>query len=144
MKIAIGADHGGFEMKADLLKRLAYAGYEVVDKGTHNKESCDYPDFAEIVSRAVAAGEFDLGILICGTGIGVSMAANKVPGVRAALLADCFSARMAREHNDANVITLGARTLGSELAWEIVQSFLDATFQGDKHARRVDKIMRIC
>lgn len=144
MKIAIGADHGGFEMKSELISRLEQAGYPVDDRGTYTTESCDYPDIAEIVARGVSAGDYDLGILICGTGIGVSMAANKVEGVRAALLADCFSARMAREHNDANVITLGARTLGIELAWEIVESFLKASFLGDKHARRVDKIMRIC
>ena len=144
MKIAIGADHGGFELKAELCERLKKLGYEVGDLGTHTKKSCDYPDIAVELSHKVVAGEYECGILICGTGIGVSMAANKVPGIRAALCADCFSARMAREHNDANVITLGARTLGNELAFEIVQAYLNASFLGDKHARRVGKINRIC
>lgn len=138
--IGIGCDHGGFELKEELKRRLLADGYEVTDKGIETLHEVDYPDIAVAVATGVTAGEYDCGILICGTGIGVSIAANKVPGIRAALCSDCFSARMAGEHNDANIITLGARTVGVELAWEIVKSYLGASFLGGKHQVRVDKI----
>ncbi len=138
--IGIGCDHGGFELKEELKRRLLADGYEVTDKGIETLHEVDYPDIAVAVAAGVTAGEYDCGILICGTGIGVSIAANKVPGIRAALCSDCFSARMAGEHNDANIITLGARTVGVELAWEIVKSYLGASFLGGKHQVRVDKI----
>ncbi len=136
----IGCDHGGFELKEELKRRLLADGYEVTDKGIETLHEVDYPDIAVAVASGVTAGEYDCAILICGTGIGVSIAANKVPGIRAALCSDCFSARMAGEHNDANIITLGARTVGVELAWEIVKSYLGASFLGGKHQVRVDKI----
>ena len=138
--IGIGCDHGGFELKEELKRRLLADGYEVTDKGLETLHEVDYPDIAVAVASGVTAGEYDCAILICGTGIGVSIAANKVPGIRAALCSDCFSARMAGEHNDANIITLGARTVGVELAWEIVKSYLGASFLGGKHQVRVDKI----
>ena len=138
--IGIGCDHGGFELKEELKRRLLADGYEVTDKGIETLHEVDYPDIAVAVASGVMAGEYDCAILICGTGIGVSIAANKVPGIRAALCSDCFSARMAGEHNDANIITLGARTVGVELAWEIVKSYLGASFLGGKHQVRVDKI----
>lgn len=140
MKIAIGSDHGGFYAKEEIIKLLSEGPYEVTDMGTHSTESCDYPDIAHQVGRAVAAGEYDLGILICGTGIGVSIAANKVPGVRAALCSDTYSARMAREHNDSNVLCLGARVLGMGLMGDIVKTYLESEFEGGRHARRVEKI----
>lgn len=138
--IGIGCDHGGFELKEELKRRLVADGYEVTDKGIETFREVDYPDIAAAVATGVTAGEYGCGIIICGTGIGVSIAANKVPGIRAALCSDCFSARMAREHNDANVITLGARTIGVELAYEIVKSYLGASFLGGKHQVRVEKI----
>ena len=138
--IGIGCDHGGFELKEELKRRLLADGYEVTDKGIETLHEVDYPDIAVAVASGVTAGEYDCAILICGTGIGVSIAANKVPGIRAALCSDCFSARMAGEHNDANIITLGARTVGVELAWEIVKSYHGASFLGGKHQVRVDKI----
>lgn len=140
MKIAIGSDHGGFYAKEEIIKLLSEGPYEVTDMGTHSTESCDYPDIAHQVGLAVAAGEYDLGILICGTGIGVSIAANKVPGVRAALCSDTYSARMAREHNDSNVLCLGARVLGMGLMGDIVKTYLESEFEGGRHARRVGKI----
>lgn len=139
-KIALGCDHGAFALKEELIKRLTNEGYEIVDKGIKELHEVDYPDIAETVARAVVAGQADCGILCCGTGIGVSIAANKVGGVRAALCADCFSAKMAREHNNANIITLGARTTGVELAWEIVKAYLGASYLGGKHGVRVEKI----
>ena len=141
--IGIGCDHGGFELKEELKRRLLADGYEVTDKGIETLHEVDYPDIAVAVASGVTAGEYDCAILICGTGIGVSIAANKVPGIRAALCSDCFSARMAGEHNDANIITLGARTVGVELAWEIVKSYLGASFLGGKHQVRVDKINQL-
>ncbi|OUM95249.1 MAG: ribose 5-phosphate isomerase B [Firmicutes bacterium ZCTH02-B6] len=143
MRIAIGSDHAGFELKKELAAHLEAAGYSVVDMGTESRESCDYPDYAQRVAEAVAAGQYDRGILVCGTGIGMSIAANKVPGVRAALCAEPFSARMAREHNDANVLCLGARVVGPGLALEIADAFLAAQFAGGRHARRVDKIREL-
>ncbi|HEY8496970.1 MAG TPA: ribose 5-phosphate isomerase B [Limnochordales bacterium] len=143
MRIAIGSDHAGFDLKQELMAHLKAAGHTVVDMGTTSRESCDYPDYARLVAEAVAAERCDRGILICGTGIGMSIAANKVPGVRAALCAEPYSARMAREHNDANVLCLGARVTGSGLALEIADAFLAGEFAGGRHARRVDKIREL-
>ena len=140
MRVAIGADQGGYELKQQVAEFLIAQGYTVSDLGTHRLESVDYPDIAVLVARAVAAGEAERGILICGTGIGVSLAANKVDGVRAALCTDCYMARMAREHNDAQVLCLGGRVLGVGSALDIVQVFLGSDFLGGRHARRVDKI----
>ena len=140
MRIAIGSDHGGYEMKQQIAEFLIAQGHHVRDFGTHSLESVDYPDFAALVARAVAAGEFERGILVCGTGIGVSMAANKVHGIRAALCTDCYMARMAREHNNAQILCLGMRVLGLGLALDIVTFFLSSEFLGGRHARRVDKI----
>ena len=141
--LAIGSDHGGFELKKAVMKHLAERGVEYRDYGTFSDESCDYPDFGEAVGRAVASGECERGIVICGTGIGISIAANKVRGVRCALCGDCYSAQMCREHNDANVLALGARVLGEGLALKIVDTYLDTAFAGGRHARRVAKIMAI-
>ena len=141
--LAIGSDHGGFELKKAVMKHLAERGVEYRDYGTFSDESCDYPDFGEAVGRAVASGECERGIVICGTGIGISIAANKVRGVRCALCGDCYSAQMCREHNDANVLALGARVLGEGLALKIVDTYLDLSFQGGRHARRVAKIMAL-
>ena len=140
MKIAIGCDHGGFELKEAVKNFLAENGYEYQDFGTHDTQSCDYPDIAVPVAKAVAAGEFDRGILICGTGIGIGIAANKVAGIRAALCHDTFSAHASREHNNANIIAFGARIVGSELAKDIVKAYLDAEFMGGRHQMRVDMI----
>ena len=140
---AIGSDHGGYALKQEIMKHLTERGIEYRDYGTFSTDSCDYPDYGEAVGRAVASGECERGIVVCGTGIGISIAANKVPGVRCALCGDCFSAQMAREHNDANVLALGARVLGPGLALKIVDTFLDAEFQGGRHARRVAKIMAL-
>lgn len=141
--LAIGSDHGGFELKKAVMKHLAERGVEFRDYGAFSAESCDYPDFGEAVGRAVASGECERGIVICGTGIGISIAANKVRGVRCALCGDCYSAQMCREHNDANVLALGARVLGEGLALKIVDTYLDSSFQGGRHARRVAKIMAL-
>ena len=141
--IAIGCDHGGYQLKQAVIRHLADRGIDFHDFGTYSEESCDYPEYGEAVGRAVASGECELGIVICGTGIGISIAANKVRGVRCALCGDCFSAQMAREHNDANVLALGARVLGAGLALKIVDTFLDSAFAGGRHERRVAKLMAI-
>ena len=141
--LAIGSDHGGYELRQIIMKHLAERGIEYRDFGTFSAESCDYPDYGEAVGRAVASGECERGIVICGTGIGISIAANKVRGIRCALCGDCYSAEMARAHNDANVLALGARVLGEGLALKIVDTFLDTGFEGGRHARRVAKIMAI-
>jgi len=143
MRIVVGADHGGYRLKEEIARFLASEGYEVEDVGTFDEESTDYPDYAVQVARAVVEGRADLGILVCGTGIGMSVAANKVKGVRAALATDGYMARMAREHNDANVLCLGGRVLGVGSALEIVRAFLGARFAGGRHARRVGKIEAI-
>jgi ribose 5-phosphate isomerase B len=140
MRVAIGADQGGYELKQRVAEFLITQGHVVVDLGIHRLESVDYPDIAALVADAVVAGEAERGILICGTGIGVSLAANKVGGVRAALCTDCYMARMAREHNDAQILCLGGRVLGIGLALDIVQVFLSSEFLGGRHARRVGKI----
>ena len=141
MKISIASDHGGFDLKEDLRAWLTGQGHEVVDFGCHGKESCDYPDFAGPAARAVASGECERGIVICTTGIGVSMTANKVKGVRCALCADPWSAEMTRRHNDANVLAIGAGVTGPLLARQIVTAFLAHEFEGGRHQRRVDKVM---
>lgn len=143
-KIAIGADHGGYELKHLIVEHLRRQGYEVQDFGTHgSEESVDYPDYAQQVARAVAAGEYDLGILICGTGIGMSIAANKIVGVRAAVCGDTYSARMSRLHNNANILCLGGRVLGPGPALDIVDIWLRTEFEGGRHARRVEKIRQM-
>lgn len=143
MKLAIGSDHGGIHLKEALKQHLAERGIEVNDVGTYTEESCDYPDIALKVCREITAGNVERGILVCGTGIGMSIAANKVDGIRAALCGDVFSATMSREHNNANVICLGERVLGQGLATCILDAWLDTAFAGGRHARRVDKIMAI-
>jgi len=139
-RIALGADHAGFRAKETIKKYLEGAGYAVDDVGTWSEESVDYPDFARAVGERVASGKNPLGVLVCGTGIGVSIAANKVEGIRAALAHDSLTARRAREHNNANVIALGGKVVGDDEAIEIVQEFLNATFAGGRHQRRIDKI----
>lgn len=143
MKIAIGSDHAGFEEKENIKKQLNTMGLEVEDLGTHSLESVDYPDFAAKVGRAVAAGEADEGILVCGTGIGVSIAANKIHGIRAALAWNEETARLARQHNDANVLTVGARTTPPDLIPKIVKAWFEAKFEGGRHQGRVDKITKL-
>jgi ribose 5-phosphate isomerase B len=140
MRIAIGADHGGYELKEQIAEFLSRQGYAFEDLGTHTLDSVDYPDFAVKVAEAVASGAFERGILVCGTGIGMSLTANKVPGIRAALCTDGFMARMARQHNDAQILCLGGRVLGVGSALEIVEIFLTAEAHGGRHARRVQKI----
>ena len=138
-KIVAGSDHAGYDLKRHLVQVLTEWGYEVEDVGTHSKDSTDYPDYAHEVARRVVAGD-GFGLLVCGTGLGVSIAANRHAGVRAALCGDTFSAHSAREHNDANVICVGARTTGPGLAEDVLRSFLEASFEGGRHARRVAKI----
>ena len=139
--IAIGSDHGGFELKKKLMEHLSERGLEYKDFGTYSSASCDYPVYAKAVARAVASGECDRGILICGTGIGVSITANKVRGIRAALCGDCFSAEATRQHNDANVLCMGARVVGEGLALKIADTFLDTPFSTDeRHIRRISMI----
>ena len=140
MKIAMGADHGGYSLKEVVKKHLVEAGHEVLDLGTHDTESCNYPVYAEKVAYAVADKDADLGVLICGTGIGMSIAANKVKGIRAAAVSDCFTAQATREHNDSNIICLGERIVGPGLAMRIVDTWLEASFQGGRHQTRVDMI----
>ena len=139
--IAIGADHGGVNLKETVKKFLEQKGLEYKDFGTNSTDSCDYPDYAKAVCDAVVSGEYDKGILICGTGIGMSIAANKVKGIRAAHVTDTYSAAKTREHNNANVICLGERITGCDLALEIVNAYLNAEFQGGRHQTRVDKMM---
>ena len=139
--IGIGSDHGGFALKEAIKKHLEERGLEYKDYGTYSDASCDYPVYGRAVAKAVAAGECQLGILICGTGIGISITANKVPGVRAALCSDCFSAEATRLHNNANILALGARVLGEGLALKIVDTFLDTPFSNDeRHIRRISVI----
>jgi len=139
--IAIGSDHGGFELKEKLMEHLSERGLEYKDFGTYSSASCDYPVYAKAVANAVASGECDRGIIICGTGIGVSITANKVRGIRAALCGDCFSAEATRQHNDANVLCMGARVVGEGLALRIADTFLDTPFSNDeRHIRRISMI----
>ena len=141
--IFIGSDHGGLEMKEELVKVLASRNQPVNDCGTTNGESVDYPDFAEKVAGAVSRGEAELGILVCGTGIGMSIVANKFPGVRAALATDEFMAQMAKEHNNANILVLGGRVLSVELATKMVNVWLDTAYEGGRHQLRLDKISQV-
>ena len=143
MKIAIGADHAGFELKEKLKQHLTAKGFDVDDRGTRSTESVDYPDFARAVGEEVAARQADFGLLVCGTGIGMSIAANKVPGIRAANAGSVEAARLSREHNDANILTLGARLLDAAAAEEILDAWLATGFSGGRHQRRVDKITEI-
>ena len=139
--IGIGSDHGGFELKEAVKKHLEERGLEYKDFGTYTPASCDYPVYGRAVAKAVASGECDRGIIICGTGIGISITANKVKGIRAALCSDCFSAQATRGHNDANILAMGARVLGEGLALKIVDTFLDTPFSGDpRHVRRISMI----
>ncbi|AZV55303.1 ribose 5-phosphate isomerase B [Clostridium sp. AWRP] len=143
MKIALGSDHAGFPLKKEVMEHLQDKNIEFKDFGTFSESSCDYPDYALKVGEQVASKNYDFGILICGTGIGISIAANKIPGVRAALCSDTFSAHACREHNNANILTMGQRVVGAGLAIDIVDTFLSAKFQGDRHQRRIDKITEI-
>ena len=144
MKIAIGADHGGVELKAEVEKDLESQGHEYRDFGAFSTAAVDYPDIAIQVAEAVKNGEADRGILICGTGIGMSIAANKVPGIRCALLSDVYSAKCTRDHNDANIMAMGARVIGPGLALEIVDAYLNKDFsQGERHVNRLNKIAEI-
>ena len=142
-KITIGCDHAGYELKLKVVEHLKSRGIEVIDVGTDSSESCDYPTFAHAVCKNVQDGVTELGILICGTGIGMSMAANKHRGIRAAACSDTFSARLTRVHNDANVLCFGERVVGMGLALDLVDAFVDAEFEGGKHQRRVDMITQI-
>ncbi|AND83410.1 ribose 5-phosphate isomerase B [Clostridium tyrobutyricum] len=143
MKIALGSDHAGFPLKREIMEHLKTKNIEFKDFGTFSEDSCDYPDFAERVGEQVASKNYEFGILVCGTGIGISISANKIPGIRAALCGDTFSAHASREHNDANVLALGQRVVGSGLAMDIVDTFLNAEFQGGRHKKRIDKITMI-
>lgn len=140
MVVSIGADHGGFIQKESLAEHLCARGYEVIDRGTDSEDSVDYPDFAQIVAEDVAAGRASFGVLVCGTGIGMAIAANKLDGIRAANVTSADFARLAREHNDANVVTLSGRFVPVETNIDIVDTFLSTPFAGDRHARRVGKI----
>ena len=142
-KIAIACDHGGYELKKDIIKHLTARGFEIVDFGCDSTASVDYPDYALPASQAVASGECDLGILICGTGIGMSLCANKVKGIRAACCSDTFSARMTRMHNNSNILCFGARVVGLGLATDMVDLFLDTEFEGERHNQRIAKMMAI-
>ncbi|MDU3117835.1 MAG: ribose 5-phosphate isomerase B [Finegoldia magna] len=141
MKIAIAADHGGFELKDSMVEYIKSLGNEVMDLGTNSADSVDYPDYAKKVCEEIQQGDSDLGILICGTGIGMSLAANKFEGVRAACVSDVYSAKMSRNHNNANVLCIGARVIGDEVAKLIIKTFLENEFEAGRHQRRVDKIM---
>lgn len=138
--IALASDHAGYDLKCELTRLVADLGFEPLDLGTHDRESVDYPDFGAELGRAVADGRAALGVLVCGTGIGISIAANRNPAVRAALCHDTTTARLARQHNDANVLSIGARTTGPETAKDILRAFLETPFEGGRHARRVDKL----
>ena len=144
MKIAIGCDHGALELKAAVVAHLEKAGHAVVDFGTYTADSCDYPDYAAAAAKAVAAGECEKGIVLCTTGIGVSIAANKVKGIRCALLSDTWSAQMTRLHNDTNMMAMGAGIVGKNLALQIVDTFLGTAFSEDaRHIRRIEKLMNL-
>ncbi len=143
MRIAIGADHAGYALKEILRDQLEALGDEVSDFGTHSEESMDYPDIAIPLAQAIARGEHDFGVLICSNGVGPSIAANKVHGIRAALCHDVFSSKRARQHADANILCLGSWAIGRGAAWEVLLGFRDSTFEGGRHQRRVDKIIAI-
>ena len=143
MKLVIGNDHAAVELKNEIKAYLEEKGHEVINIGTDTHDSCNYPEYGEKVARAVVAKEVDLGILICGTGVGISIAANKVKGIRAVVCSEPCSARLAREHNNANILAFGARIVGEELAKTIVKEYLDASFLGGRHQTRVDMISEI-
>ncbi len=143
MMLAIGCDHGGFELKNHIMKHLEERGTAFKDFGCYDENSCDYPDIAKTVCEAVSGGKCENGILVCGTGIGMSIAANKVNGIRAALCTDVYSAKMTKQHNNSNVICLGGRVTGRELAFMIVDTWLDETFLGGRHQNRIDKISEL-
>ena len=143
MKIGISSDHGGYELKEYIKEYLDKKNIEYIDYGTNSLDSVDYPDYGLKLAKGVVSGEVDKGIAICGTGIGISIACNKVAGIRCALCSDTYSARMSREHNDANILALGGRVIGKDLALEIVSTWLKAEFQGGRHERRVNKIFNI-
>ena len=143
MKIAIGNDHTAVDLKMEVMEYVKSLGHEVVNMGTDSKESCQYPEYGEKVGRAVADKEVDCGILICGTGVGISLAANKIKGVRCGVCSDTTTAHLIKEHNNANVIAFGARIVGNEQAKDIVKSYLDAEFMGGRHQIRVDMIREI-
>ena len=142
-KITVGSDHAGYELKLKVIAHLEERGIEVIDVGTHSPDSCDYPEIAHAVCKNIQEGVTELGILVCGTGIGMSMAANKHVGIRAAACSDTFSARLTRMHNDANVLCFGERVVGMGLACDLVDNFIDAEFEGGKHQRRVDMITKL-
>ena len=143
MKIAIGCDHGALDLKTKVIAHLTAKGYEVVNFGTDTLDSCDYPDYAAPAAKAVASGECDKGIVLCTTGIGVSITANKVKGIRCALLSDVMSARMTRQHNDTNMMAIGAAVVGQMLALEIIDTWLGTDYEGGRHQRRIDKMMAL-
>jgi len=143
MKIAIGSDHGGLNLKNVLIEDLKREGIPFIDVGCQTEDSCDYPDYALKVAELVSQNEVDYGVLVCGTGIGMSIAANKLPGIRAALAWEILTAKMSRRHNNANILTLGGRVTGPELAREILKAFLNEPFEGGRHLRRVEKIAEI-
>ncbi|MEF9988065.1 MAG: ribose 5-phosphate isomerase B [Christensenella sp.] len=144
MKIAFGCDHGGFVLKPEIIAYLEKNGHEIIDFGVNDENAVDYPDYGQAVAECVHDGKADFGIIACGTGIGISISANKVPGIRCALLSDTFSAHATREHNDANMMALGGRTVGPGLAVDIVDIFLKTPFsQGERHQKRIDKITAI-
>lgn len=144
MKIAVACDHGAFDLKQKVVSHLKSEGYEVADFGTHSKDSCDYPDFAAPAAKAVAAGQCDMGVLLCTTGIGVSITANKVKGIRCALLSDLLSAELTRLHNNTNMMALGAGVVGENLALAIIDKWLTTPFSGEaRHQRRIDKMMAL-
>lgn len=143
MRIGIGNDHSAVEMKQEVVKFLEDLGYEVVNYGTDSTESCNYPEYGEKVARAVVAKEVDLGILICGTGVGISLAANKVKGIRAVVCSEPYSARLSKQHNNTNILAFGARVVGTELAKMIIEEWLNAEFEGGRHQERVNMIMDI-
>ncbi|OFW27794.1 MAG: ribose 5-phosphate isomerase B [Acidobacteria bacterium RIFCSPLOWO2_02_FULL_59_13] len=144
MRIVIGADHAGFDLKKPIVEQIQSAGHTAIDVGTHNHDPVDYPDLSRAVCQAILQGKADLGIIICGSGVGAAVAANKFPGIRAAVSHDTYSARQGREHDDVNVLCLGARVIGPALAEEIIKTWLQATFSGlPRHKRRLDKIAEI-
>lgn len=143
MKIGIGNDHTAFDLKNIIKAHLEEQGYEVVDYGAYSSERCNYPEFGEKVARAIVAGEVELGVLICGTGVGISLSANKVKGIRAAVCSEPYTAQLVRRHNNAQIIAFGARVVGDEMAKMIVDEFLNAKFEGGRHQTRVDMIMAI-
>ena len=143
MKIAVACDHAGLQLKNVLIEEMQKEGYEVKDFGTYTEEYCDYPDYVIPTAKAVAKGEFDRGVVVCGTGLGVSMTANKVHGIRCAVCHDTFSAKATRQHNDANMLAMGQRVVGTGVALEVLKAFLETDYEGGRHQRRIDKMMAL-